>query len=202
LWDELKRRGLSKYSVVTTWTRVTDFWQFLLDSKLKEGTNEYAEFRRKNELQFKNAYRPKTCGLTYKDALEAIARISRESSRLKATQLLEGGLRFTESLEVKDGAVVGKGGKTRDVFVSSVNLEVSYKTFLRDLHAVGLKPHDLRKVFLTALAQDGANEFELMEAAGWSSITPARSYINVNKKALSERVKRIQEGNNGNGTTN
>jgi site-specific recombinase XerD len=196
LWNELQSRGMSKYSVVTTWTRVTDFWQFLVDSKLVEGsTNEYSEFRRKNKRQFKNAYEQKTCELTFDETLQLVQSIARPESRAKALQLLNGGLRYTESLSVVDGSVIGKGSKVREVYVDNCDgFTVSYRTFLRDLRAVGLKPHDLRKVFLTALVRDGANEFELMEAAGWSSMAPARSYINVNKDSLRARVRRIQKG--------
>lgn len=188
LWNRLEKE-LAPYSRVTTWTRVVDFWDWALSRGHVKGVNRYREWRKENALQFKNAYRPKLPRIDYNEALKRINQIGRMESRVKAMQLLRGGLRFTESFTVDEGEVTGKGGKRRKVYVGPADLEVSYWTFLRDLKEVGLTPHQLRKIMLSRAAQKGASVFELQELAGWSQPNTAMSYI----KANDERIKRLVE---------
>ena len=103
-------------------------------------------------------------------------------------------MRFSEFQTIEDGVVVGKGGRRREIYVTDLPRpkgDVSYGTFYRHLKEVGLKPHDLRKACLTRLVEQGANEFELCEIAGWRNLNTASSYIKANKaklKALMEKV--------------
>jgi integrase len=193
LWDALA--SYKPYARATTWTRITDFWAWGLAAGHFTGANQYEQFRKKNALQFKNVYQRRTPTISFEAAQQAVAQIANEQSRAKAMQLLQGGLRYTESLSLAGGSVVGKGGKRRDVYSSETpNFKHTYDTFRRHLAAVGLKPHDLRKLFATGLVAAGANEFQLCEVMGWASIATASSYISNNKSELLKLVHMVQGG--------
>lgn len=203
LWNEMEKRGLKPYSRVTVFARVTDFYQWLVDYGHVQGPNPYKQFKEKNARQFKNVYKTSKPKVSYEDAREAIGKLAPEF-RAKAMQLLTGGLRFTESFTVTDGVVTGKGGKTRECFASAPHPGadgIEYRTFLRALKkATGLKPHDLRKIFLNELVNKGANPFELCEVAGWSNLNTAQSYIRTNQSQIRNLVQKVQGGPND-GTT-
>lgn len=153
------------------------------------GVNVYDEWRKENARVFRNVYEKKKPTISYEEA-RAKCESLQEPARSKALQLLSGGLRYTESSTLRDGQVVGKGGKVRNVYClpTGANRQ-NYQAFRRALGRVGLKPHDLRKIFLTRLVEKGVNQFELCEVAGWSSIATASSYINVNKSRLASLVR-------------
>ena len=95
----------------------------------------------------------------------------------------------------QDGEIRGKGSKVRKVFGTDTckhdQAGVTYSQFYRALKKVDLKPHDLRKVFLTEAVAQGATHFELCKLAGWASINTASSYIGVKDKTLEELVDKI-----------
>lgn len=191
LWQHLEDKGIKPYARVSTWIRVVSFWDFLGHT-----TNPYKEFKEKNARLFKHTYVPKKPEMTYEEARKLVDSIQDQSIRRRALEILGSGARWFESASHSGGNVSGKGSKNRALYVPSVEgpaFRGSYQTFRRALESLGLKPHDLRKLFLTKLVELGANEFELMEAAGWSSMTPARSYINVNKDRLQAKIRMMQE---------
>jgi integrase len=195
LWELMEERKMKPYARLTTWIRVMNYWDFLVDSG-KTSSNPYRSFRRRNARLFKHTYTPCKPTLSYEEAKARIESIEDPTIRRRALEMIGSGARWAESETHKDGTVVGKGGKSRQLYVPQVDgpeFIGTYQTFRRGLAKVGLKPHDLRKLFLTKLVELGANEFELMEAAGWSSMAPARSYINVNRDNLAARIKKIQE---------
>lgn len=190
LWAALA--DLKPYARATAWTRVTDFWDWAItEGKVAAAANRYQQFRKKNALQFKNAYTRQVPSINYEEA-EARCQQLPAASRDKALQLLRGGLRFAESATLRDGAVVGKGGKQRRVYVDAVEFNQTYETFRQHLAVVGLKPHTLRKLFASKLVAEGANEFDLLQIMGWSSLTTASSYVKTEAPRLAALVGAVQ----------
>lgn len=179
LWNHILTTQ-KPYSRVTTWTRVTHFTQWLIDSNLKQGPNHYEVFRKKNARLFKNAYTQKFPDVTYQEAKEKIKRIPSSDLRAVATFIISNALRFNEHKTADRGRVIGKGNKQRNIFgpgPSTRPPSVNYQTFRRALRSVGLKPHDLRKIAATELVNHGLKEADLCKVMGWSSIVTAKSYL-------------------------
>jgi integrase len=198
LWTALN--GMKPYARVTAWTRVGDFWRWASDRKLVPAGNPYSVWREENAQVFKGAYEPKLPSLTFEQAEEKVAQIANNEDRAQARQLLEGGLRFTESLKVVDGHVKGKGAKTRKVFVRGVKFQRSYRSLLRSLKSVGLTPHMLRKVCATTLARKGLKDAELCAVFGWSSFATAKNYIApVEHEKLQSVFNELQGGSEDEG---
>jgi hypothetical protein len=193
LWDSIQ--GQKPYSRVTTWTRVTAFYQWCLDNGRIQRSNPYAQFRAKNGRLFKNQYQRHVPDVVWADALRRIDSIPDSAVREKANELVRTGMRYTESFSLENGSVTGKGGKVRAVFLPdgsrSTSYRGSYATFWRKLARAGLKPHDLRKLYLNRAVELGANPFELMALAGWSHLNTAQSYVEANKTALGKLARRI-----------
>ncbi len=197
LWQHMEKNEMKPYARLTTWIRVSHYWDHLIQKNLQPN-NPYRAFKAKNARLFRHTYTPKKPEMTYEDAKARIHQIKDPSIRRRAFEIIGSGTRWTESCTHSNGSVRGKGSKDRPVYVPEVSGPAfvgTYQTFRRALASVGLKPHDLRKLFLTKLVEMGANEFELMEAAGWTSLAPAKSYINVNRDALKARIKKLQGGN-------
>lgn len=197
LWDALQEHGA--YGRQTIWTRVTDFYQWCLDNEHVQGGNPYRAFRQKNARQFKNVYTKKVPNISFEEIRARIQTIEDEEVRALAERILSGGLRYAESQQVEaDGTVVGKGSKRRRVYVSvesdRVHNPINYQRLRRALATLSLRPHDLRKAFLNRLVELGANEFELCEVAGWSSISTASSYIKANDERIKRLVQMVQSG--------
>jgi hypothetical protein len=219
LWEFLERRGYKSYARVTTWTRTAHFWSWAISQQLAEPevlpngdrVNPYTEFRAAHARYFKNAYQRKGAPLTFE---EARARIDQDLAahpdvRKKAMELLLTGMRYKESFtkskptasnehgEVR--RIVGKGGKIREVFFPAAlkkyaapDYDEGYEKFRRTLKdCVGVKPHDLRKLFLTQLVDKDMNVFDLLDVAGWNNIQTAQSYINGNKTRIRDLISRI-----------
>lgn len=194
LWEHLLA-NLSPYSRVTTWVRVTDFAEWSIQQGLMAGPNRYAEFRARNAKAFKNVYTPKLPKISFQEAEARIMTLEDEDVRDKALQLLRGGLRYTESLSVNDGRVVGKGGKVRDVYVGATNYKRSYATLQRRLREIGLTAHTLRKLCASQLARDGMREADLCEAFGWASFQTAKIYLApMEKEQMRRKFRAIQGG--------
>lgn len=184
-------RRLSRYSKVTTWTRVIDYVDWLIEQGKISGPNPYRRYRRDNNKEFKNAYKREHPKISYKEALLRVSSIKDERIREAATVILKTGLRAHELSTFENGSVVGKGGKRRDVYYRGKVPQVSYIRLYRQLKAVGLKPHDLRKLFASRLVEKGANEFQLTELMGWSSINTALSYVRSDPNKLESLVKEV-----------
>ena len=181
-------RGLKPYSIKTAFIRAGDFVEWLMDEgKIERAANAIALFMKSHANLFKNAYTRKPSSLSLKEIKQRISQIEDEASRAKAMQLLQSGMRWTESGTLdKQGMIVGKGGKARKAHVEESAKPVDYKlhkvTFSRHLSKVGLTPHVLRKAFATALVEHGASEADLMTIMGWSSILTASSYVGAKRE--------------------
>lgn len=190
LWAALK--DAAPYSRLTTWTRVAHMWQWAADKNLVSG-NDYRIFREENARLFKNVYERTKPTIGFQEASDRINRIAIGASRERALQMLQSGMRFNESGTFSEGSVRGKGGKRRRAYLPDdagrVDSSVRYSAFRRHLAAVGLKPHDLRKLFLSRLVECGINEHDLREVAGWASIQTATSYIQANSSKIADFVK-------------
>lgn len=183
LWDAIK--GLKPYTKVTTWTRVTKFWDWLIKEGHRDGENLYRSFRHKHARLFKNAYVKRPASITVEEAKRRIALISDEATRKKATDTLRNGLRFSDQIDHQHGEIRGKGGKVRELLgpiAPGEDFCGSYQTFYRHLKHVGLKPHELRKIFASALAQDDMNVFDLCRVLGWEKTQTALSYVTMSSK--------------------
>lgn len=190
LWESLKDKA--PYSRLTTWVRACDYYDWLLEEGHKEGINPYRKFKKRNRRLFKNAYKRKTPKITYQEAIKRIQTISDNAVREKAMELLTNGFRYTESFFQDQDGVTGKGNKWRRTFKEcegkSSDYKESYTKFYRALRKIGLRPHDLRKLFATECYRKGLSEVDLCEVMGWSSFETARSYIAAKKE---EDIKRI-----------
>jgi hypothetical protein len=176
LWDAIKTKA--PYTRLTIFTRVADFWDFV--QKGTSNANAYAKWKKEKALLFKHVYQPKRVSVTFQEARTLIAGIKDEGIREKALQLLSGGLRYTESLSVRDGSVIGKGGKARRVYVGHTNhYRASYHSFWRTLKKeTGMTPHQLRKLCATELAkQPGMTAATLCAVMGWNDIATGIYYL-------------------------
>lgn len=195
LWNALVH--YKPYSRVTIWTRVTDFYQFLLQRDLCSGSNPYLAFRQKNQRLFKNCYEKRVPDIQFDAARKLVEGIHDAESRRLGLLLLHGGLRFSEGQKVSQDStsIKGKGGKIRQIYAKAeTEYKGSYQTFLRHLKAVGLKPHDLRKLCAQRLVELGANEFELCEIMGWSNLNTASSYVRAKKSRITELFSKLHTG--------
>lgn len=187
LWANIQ--DLKPYSRVTTWTRVSQFWDFLIEQGIKQ-ENPYVKFRQKNAKAFKNTYSPSTPRLGFAEAVRRIKLIRNDDDRNLGLQIIGSGERFAEAVQRTD-RVVGKGSKPRDTFrPGSTELDYgrSYHSFRNSLKSVGLKPHALRKLFASKLVEKGAKEQDLLKIMGWSSMNTAKYYLQPKKD---EEIKHI-----------
>lgn len=194
LWGLIEQTQ-KPYARLTTWTRVTSFWQWLLDHQIRSGENAYATFRRKNARLFKNVYETKLPEVSFEEAIQRIKQLEGPNRSL-ALQIIASGERFSESIQ-PGNRITGKGSKRRHTYrpdSAEQHPVSSYASFRRALRAVGLKPHDLRKLCATRLVEVGATDADLMKAMGWSSITTAKSYlIPKNVKEMGKLFTKVQE---------
>lgn len=196
LWNYLKAHQAA-YTRVTTWTRVVKFWGWL---KGENGSrNPYSEFRERNAQLFKHTYIRRPSSIAFRDAKARCERIEDRTARKKALELLYTGMRLTESSTYKDGLVVGKGGKVREILsmphIEGESFSKSEHTFRRRLRQVGLKPHELRKVMANKCHKAGMTEFDLCQTFGWESLETAKSYISASRRT--KRQQMILEALNG-----
>jgi site-specific recombinase XerC len=194
LWAAMTGRGLKPYSMVTVFGRVTDFYEFLVSTGERMGPNPYRQFRDKNERLFRNVYSRKTPTMSFAEAKQRVEGIVDPAARKFGLELLGSGLRYSERATLNEGMVVGKGRKSRRAYVPAIEgpaFTQTYQSFYRKLRAAGLKPHDLRKLFLSHLVEQGINNFDLCEVAGWSSINTAASYIRANSQRIGSFVDNI-----------
>jgi integrase len=186
LWTSIQTQGA--YTRLTTWSRVVDFveWGLAHESPsvraLFGARNLFADFRKKNRMYFNRdtAYSRKLVSMSYEEALRRIQLLD-EPFRQKALRILLGGLRYMEEERVtEDQNVIGKGGRSRKVFLAGIAktpCPYTYRTFLRKLQEIGLKPHDLRKLAATRFAQAGMSDADLLKVMGWKSMETAKLYL-------------------------
>jgi len=200
LWEELENRKLAPYTRNTVWTRVSSFYDWLITEghvDPAEG-NPYSTFRRRFGFMFRNNYTRRPAHLSFDEAIKAIRQMKHKAAQRKALELLYAGLRYEESLTLKEGMVTGKGKKVRQAYVPKIpgpEFKGTYQSFWRILKKeAGLKPHDLRKIGLTRISNllDN-NPYDLVEVAGWSDISTAMSYVPGRKKRIEKVLKEKNE---------
>lgn len=197
LWDYLVSRQ-KPYARLTTWTRVTSLWDWLVREGHRTGSNPYRLFREKNARLFKHVYQTKTPTISFEEAVNRIKTLPSRYREL-GLSLLGSGERFSESQQTPDerGRITGKGAKPRYTYRSEVTgttREVHYSGFRRSLQAIGLVPHDLRKLSASRLVELGATEIDLLKAMGWSSMETAKRYLQPKKdEQIKMMFKEIQD---------
>lgn len=176
LWAHIQ--GQAPYTRLTTFTRALSYWQWLIDQGHAVGPNPYKAFKASNLRLFKNVYEPRHPAMSYQEAARRVKSISHPASRGLALRMLGEGTRYSEA--VQDGPIIiGKGSYPRRRFSpeGSTGGDVCYSFFRECLAAKGLKPHDLRKLCASRLAQEGLKEADLLKAMGWRSMETAKYYL-------------------------
>ncbi len=169
LFAKLLEQGKKPYTIKTTFIRLTDLEQW---AKLEP---RFARYMEEHGRRFRSVYAPEQVKVTFEEAHRRIMEL-KGSVQLHALGLLQSGVRLTESYNIDDGKVIGKGGKTRKVY-GKIKETVPKATLARHLKAVGLKPHTLRKLCATRLVEKGATAADLCKVFGWSDISTAYYYL-------------------------
>lgn len=172
--------GKSAYYKLITFNRVIEFFSHSFPGK----ENPYLIWKKKNARLFKYVYSRKEIGYSFEDVRKKINSIENSLIRNKALELLSTGMRYNESLtlDASTNSIVGKGNKRRKVFISDELKQLpkyngSYWGFYSELNKVGIKPHELRKLFATRLAQKGVSQINLLKIMGWESMETAKIYL-------------------------
>lgn len=174
------------YTVLTTLQRIAKFkdWQ---------GDFSYTAFIKNSAQLFRGKYQRKRVGITFEEARNRLNQIENEGVKKAALLMLTSGLRVHEALKYDgSGSVIGKGSKPRRVYsnITFLGENVKYGQIYRALKAVGLRPHDLRKLAATKLASSGFKEADLLEVMGWSNIQTASYYLQpMLESELSTKLK-------------
>lgn len=168
LFTELSKTK-KPYTVKTIFIRVVNLEKW---AKLPPS---YAGYMEAHERRFRSVYEKEDIKVTYLDALARIETLP-TASRIMALAVLKCGCRISEAYTFRDGRVTGKGSKTRKIY-GKIEGTVPQTTFRRHLKAVGLKPHTLRKLCATRLAEKGATAADLCKVFGWSSIETSYYYL-------------------------
>lgn len=150
----------------------------------------YQTWIKKHANRFKHAYEKKAVGVTYEEAIGRIGTLaSSHSAGTHALGIITSGARLDESYHVHGGTVTGKGGKARRVY-GKLDVTVPKTTLWRKLRAIGLKPHDLRKLCAQNLAEKGAAIQDLCQIFGWSDPKTAMIYLQGRNE---ERLQALME---------
>lgn len=175
-YAELSKK-LKPYTIKTLFIRLGHYQEWLFNQKFKDTPSEYKTFLKSHANKFKHVYDRKPVGTDYHSALRAISTLADSATRFHAEFLLKSGVRISESYSVKDGFVVGKGGKRRKIYVDPPSTLVPQKVLREALSSINLTPHALRKLCATNLARNGADAPTLCKVMGWSSIATAYKYL-------------------------
>jgi integrase len=168
------------------------FVDWTITNGFASGPNAFKAWCGEHARLFKNSYNREITTMSLAEAQSKIAQIKDENTRKFASFMLLNGLRWVDAYHAQEGYVLGKGGKRRRLYSPPPPIRVSYASIYRALKAVGLKPHDLRKIFLNRALEKGAQIHEVKELAGWSSITTADSYVRANDGRLAQIVREVQ----------
>ena len=175
LHKRLTEQGMKPYSIKTLFIRLSDLEKF---AKLPASFAAYLE---SHKNRFKHVYQAEELTITYEQAQALIGQLA-QPYRSMAEGMLQTGVRISEAYGVEDGRVVGKGGKPRKVF-GIIKETAPKSTFALKLKEIGLKPHTLRKLCATRLADKGASAADLCKVFGWSDIRVAHKYLQAKADA-------------------
>jgi len=185
MYDHLASR-LAPYTRNIYWMRVAHYYAWAMPSK----PNKFTQWAKQNRNLFKNAYKKEVLNVTFEEAEALIATISEDQVKRECFRMLYGGQRWGDTPD-GHGGVIGKGSKVRPNYAPEFpRTTTCYTKVYRTLGRLGLKPHSLRKLALTKLAEKGATAADLMAVAGWSSIHTATSYLQPKQdKKLMEMIR-------------
>lgn len=183
----LEGEGQKPYSIKTLFIRICDM------EKWANAGNAFQFYMLTHRNRFKHVYQKEELNVSWNDAISRINQLS-EPYRAMALGLLQSGLRLDEAYRVRDGKVAGKGGKVRKVYGKIEDI-APRSTFSRKLKAVGLKPHTLRKLCATRLAENNASPADLCKVFGWTDIKTAYQYLQPKEESrLNELMEKSTKG--------
>ena len=176
LWKDLEH--LAPYARNTAWIRCAHYYEWLIENRTVHGENQFKAFAKKHKRLFRGAYRPEKLTVTFQEAEKLVASLPDGDIRRTALRMLYGAQRWSDTA-CGDGLVVGKGNKVRQDYSPETlrGPSAAYSRVYKALKALGLKPHTLRKLALNKMVDKGATVADLMEVAGWSSMSTAASYL-------------------------
>ena len=189
----LKEQGYKPYGIKTIFIRLCSMESWCRKTNRISKT-PFTDYVHRHANRFKHAYKKEDIQITYNEALRRIDLSLAEPHRSMALSLLRTGLRLSEAYKVSNGMVTGKGEKTRKVY-GTIEMTASKHSLSRKLKAIGLKPHTLRKLCATRLAEKGASAADLCKVFGWSSITTSYQYLQAkDDERLAALMEESQEG--------
>jgi integrase len=166
----------SPYSLKQLFIRAGEFYRFCNP----DSANPFKLYMKNNAQLFKNVYDKEELDVSYEEARVRIEGLEGELKEL-ALFLITTGLRAEEALKYDgSGFVIGKGKKKRKVFSTQPypkGHQVTYSMLHKGLAKVNLKPHTLRKLYATKLADNGLQAVDLMKIMGWNSMETASLYL-------------------------
>lgn len=188
LWKRLQEH-YKPYSRVTYWTRAAQFWGWLKPTE----PNPYTAWRKKKlGRTFAVAYTRRVPTMTYEEARAAILGMECPDVKVrnKCLELLDSGMRWTESHTLRNGQVTGKGGKVRRVYADIQKAAPASSWKVRQaLSRLGLTPHALRKIWAMEMVRRGANAHQLLKLGGWTNLNTTQSYVEADDQSLENLVK-------------
>jgi integrase len=181
---------LNAYSTKQVLIRASSFIDWALEHKLYLGaSNPFKTLLSRESKYFGKAYISKKVKLTFDALKDALTALPATKERDFALEMLKTGVRIHEAFLLVHQAdktqVIGKGGKARKVFGWSYPhaKPPTRAAVARILKEIGVTPHQLRKAFITRLAQKTElTHAEICAIAGWSSFTTAQRYMQVREE--------------------
>lgn len=180
LKKKLEAEGKKPYSIKTLFIRLADLEKFLGEPA------GYGQYLETHKNRFKHVYVKEEIEMTFEEAMRRIAQLE-SPYKEQAQGMLLTGVRISEAYKVAQGRVTGKGGKSRKIF-GTIELTAPKSTFWLKLKAVGLKPHTLRKLCATRLADKGATAADLCKVFGWTDIKTAYQYLQAKEDSRLETL--------------
>lgn len=162
------------YTIKTTFIRLVAMETWALETGRSTST-EFRLYMKKHRNKFKHAYQKEEIRITEQEARERLSKLT-GPARDMAVGMLNSGVRLSEVYTLKDDVVIGKGGKPRKIF-ARIESVAPRSELCRQLKAVGLKSHTLRKLCATKMVDNGASAADLCKVFGWSSIQTAYQYL-------------------------
>lgn len=198
VYRALKQRDMAPYTIKTTLSILSSFYDWLVTNGHSLG-NPYIGFKKKltRTGNFRNAYKKRIVGTSFERARDLINSLDEDKDiKDHCMFLLKSGLRISESYRVEqvgtDQYVTGKGNKRRMIFEGAPTALVPESKLRRALKSLGLRPHDLRKLFATRLVNGGTPLQDVCEIMGWSNIGTAMCYLQPSRaKKLEAQIRRL-----------
>lgn len=194
-YDALKKQGYKPYTIKAVFESASRMYEHGQHENIVSSfNNPFKEFLFRQKNLFRYAYKTERLKIDYDDTKKLLETIQDENLREFCLALLQSGLRIDEAYKVdhSTSSVVGKGGKQRFVnFKYNRPNPPSEYAVRKQLTALGLKPHTLRKLVATKLSRSELSRTDIREYMGWSSDITADRY---NQPLKEEKLKaKIEE---------